>query len=239
MGGWKSSGVGSRHGANGIRKYTKQQTLLVTRFAPTNKDIHMLPYDLEAHDQAAGHHVQAALGSRQAGLGNSDRILRFASGPVGSRHASTAGPGAMSDQGPLRVGPVGSRHASAAGPGAMSDQWSASSSGPVGSRHATTAGPGAMSDQGPLRVGCSLAGRAPSIGVDRGEAAADSRHPSAWPISRRAVGFDERHGWTPANDVAAQGVAFFQSGGMAVGPEVPLISSPPTAASATTAVGAG
>ena len=45
MGGWKDSGVGSRHGAGGIRKYTKQQTLLVTRFAPTNKDIHMLPYD--------------------------------------------------------------------------------------------------------------------------------------------------------------------------------------------------
>ena len=44
MGGWKHSGVGSRHGAGGIRKYTKQQTLLVTRFAPTNKDIHMLPY---------------------------------------------------------------------------------------------------------------------------------------------------------------------------------------------------
>jgi acyl-CoA reductase-like NAD-dependent aldehyde dehydrogenase len=44
MGGWKESGVGSRHGANGIRKYTKQQSLLVTRFAPTNKDIHMLPY---------------------------------------------------------------------------------------------------------------------------------------------------------------------------------------------------
>ncbi len=45
MGGWKDSGVGSRHGANGIRKYTKQQTLLVTRFSPTKKDIHMLPYD--------------------------------------------------------------------------------------------------------------------------------------------------------------------------------------------------
>jgi acyl-CoA reductase-like NAD-dependent aldehyde dehydrogenase len=44
MGGWKDSGVGSRHGHNGIRKYTKQQTLLVTRFAPTDKDIHMLPY---------------------------------------------------------------------------------------------------------------------------------------------------------------------------------------------------
>ena len=45
MGGWKDSGVGSRHGAGGIRKYTKQQTLLVTRFAPTDRDIHMLPYD--------------------------------------------------------------------------------------------------------------------------------------------------------------------------------------------------
>jgi acyl-CoA reductase-like NAD-dependent aldehyde dehydrogenase len=45
MGGWKDSGVGSRHGAGGIRKYTKQQTLLVTRFAPTDKDVHMLPYD--------------------------------------------------------------------------------------------------------------------------------------------------------------------------------------------------
>lgn len=45
MGGWKDSGVGSRHGSDGIRKYTKRQSLLVTRFAPTNKDIHMLPYD--------------------------------------------------------------------------------------------------------------------------------------------------------------------------------------------------
>jgi acyl-CoA reductase-like NAD-dependent aldehyde dehydrogenase len=44
MGGWKDSGVGSRHGADGIRKYTKRQSLLVTRFALTNKDIHMLPY---------------------------------------------------------------------------------------------------------------------------------------------------------------------------------------------------
>jgi acyl-CoA reductase-like NAD-dependent aldehyde dehydrogenase len=43
MGGWKASGLGSRHGAGGIRKYTKQQTILVTRFAP-KKDMHMLPY---------------------------------------------------------------------------------------------------------------------------------------------------------------------------------------------------
>jgi acyl-CoA reductase-like NAD-dependent aldehyde dehydrogenase len=43
MGGWKESGLGTRHGANGIRKYTKEQALLVTRFAP-KKDMHMLPY---------------------------------------------------------------------------------------------------------------------------------------------------------------------------------------------------
>ena len=45
MGGWKSSGLGSRHGAGGIRKYTKKQALVVTRFAP-KKDQHMLPYSL-------------------------------------------------------------------------------------------------------------------------------------------------------------------------------------------------
>ncbi len=44
MGGWKDSGVGSRHGADGIRKYTKRQSLLVTRFALADKDVHMLPY---------------------------------------------------------------------------------------------------------------------------------------------------------------------------------------------------
>src|SRR4051812_33887138 len=31
MGGWKESGLGARHGANGIRKYTRQQALLVSR----------------------------------------------------------------------------------------------------------------------------------------------------------------------------------------------------------------
>jgi acyl-CoA reductase-like NAD-dependent aldehyde dehydrogenase len=33
MGGWKASGLGSRHGSGGIRKYTKVQSLLVTRRA--------------------------------------------------------------------------------------------------------------------------------------------------------------------------------------------------------------
>ncbi len=43
MGGWKSSGVGSRHGAGGIRKYCRQQTLLVNRFA-LDKEAYMFPY---------------------------------------------------------------------------------------------------------------------------------------------------------------------------------------------------
>jgi len=43
MGGWKTSGLGTRHGAGGIRKYTKQQTLLVTRIAG-KRDPHMFPY---------------------------------------------------------------------------------------------------------------------------------------------------------------------------------------------------
>jgi acyl-CoA reductase-like NAD-dependent aldehyde dehydrogenase len=43
MGGWKTSGLGTRHGANGIRKYTKVQSLLVTRLAP-KRDVHMFPY---------------------------------------------------------------------------------------------------------------------------------------------------------------------------------------------------
>jgi hypothetical protein len=43
MGGWKASGLGTRHGAAGIRKYCAQQAILVTRFAP-KKDLHMFPY---------------------------------------------------------------------------------------------------------------------------------------------------------------------------------------------------
>ncbi len=43
MGGWKTSGLGSRHGAGGIRKYCRQQSLLVTRFAPP-KDLQFFPF---------------------------------------------------------------------------------------------------------------------------------------------------------------------------------------------------
>ncbi|MEA2311748.1 MAG: hypothetical protein QOE28_1716 [Solirubrobacteraceae bacterium] len=44
MGGWKASGLGSRHGAGGIRKYARQQSLLVTKVAPMKRDLHMFPY---------------------------------------------------------------------------------------------------------------------------------------------------------------------------------------------------
>jgi acyl-CoA reductase-like NAD-dependent aldehyde dehydrogenase len=39
----KASGLGSRHGADGIRKYTQQQALLVSRLHP-KRDLHMYPY---------------------------------------------------------------------------------------------------------------------------------------------------------------------------------------------------
>jgi len=43
MGGWKESGLGVRHGAGGIRKYTRQQALYVTRFG-LKRDPHFFPY---------------------------------------------------------------------------------------------------------------------------------------------------------------------------------------------------
>jgi acyl-CoA reductase-like NAD-dependent aldehyde dehydrogenase len=43
MGGWKASGLGVRHGAAGIRKYTRQQAIMTTRFAP-RREIHYFPY---------------------------------------------------------------------------------------------------------------------------------------------------------------------------------------------------
>jgi acyl-CoA reductase-like NAD-dependent aldehyde dehydrogenase len=43
MGGWKASGMGTRHGASGIRKYCKVQSLLVTRRA-LKREPFMFPY---------------------------------------------------------------------------------------------------------------------------------------------------------------------------------------------------
>jgi acyl-CoA reductase-like NAD-dependent aldehyde dehydrogenase len=43
MGGWKESGLGVRHGAAGIRKYTRQQAILVTRLQ-MKREMHYFPY---------------------------------------------------------------------------------------------------------------------------------------------------------------------------------------------------
>ncbi len=43
MGGWKESGLGTRHGAEGIRKYARQQSSVVTRFG-MKREIFMYPY---------------------------------------------------------------------------------------------------------------------------------------------------------------------------------------------------
>ena len=66
MGGWKASGLGTRHGANGIRKYTKIQSLLVTRRA-LKREPFMFPYRAKPDDDAAPD-VQRAVRARQARL---------------------------------------------------------------------------------------------------------------------------------------------------------------------------
>jgi len=44
MGGVKASGLGSRHGAGGIRKYCNQQALLVTPRLALKRELHFFPY---------------------------------------------------------------------------------------------------------------------------------------------------------------------------------------------------
>ena len=48
MGGWKESGLGSRHGADGIRKYTARQAILVTPATAPPRELHYFPFSAEA-----------------------------------------------------------------------------------------------------------------------------------------------------------------------------------------------
>ena len=66
MGGWKASGLGTRHGAMGIRKYTKVQSLLVTRRA-LKREPFMFPYRA-GRTRLLRRMFRAALRARQAGL---------------------------------------------------------------------------------------------------------------------------------------------------------------------------
>jgi acyl-CoA reductase-like NAD-dependent aldehyde dehydrogenase len=43
MGGWKESGLGVRHGKAGLRKYTRQQAVMVSH-VPLKREIHYFPY---------------------------------------------------------------------------------------------------------------------------------------------------------------------------------------------------
>ena len=51
MGGWKESGVGSRHGADGIRKYTKRQSLMITPGTAPSRELHYFPYSAAVTEQ--------------------------------------------------------------------------------------------------------------------------------------------------------------------------------------------
>jgi len=54
MGGAKSSGLGSRHGAGGIRKYCSQQAIVVTPKLAMKKEIFMYPYKSRTSKMLAG-----------------------------------------------------------------------------------------------------------------------------------------------------------------------------------------
>jgi acyl-CoA reductase-like NAD-dependent aldehyde dehydrogenase/choline dehydrogenase-like flavoprotein len=63
MGGWKNSGLGSRHGPDGIRKYTKRQSLMITPGYAPARDAHFFPYSAE---------VSTAIGETFAALAASE-----------------------------------------------------------------------------------------------------------------------------------------------------------------------
>src|SRR3954447_3103352 len=54
MGGAKASGLGSRHGAGGIRKYSSQQAIVVTAKMAMKKEIFMYPYKSRTSKLLAG-----------------------------------------------------------------------------------------------------------------------------------------------------------------------------------------
>jgi acyl-CoA reductase-like NAD-dependent aldehyde dehydrogenase/choline dehydrogenase-like flavoprotein len=51
MGGWKASGLGSRHGPDGIRKYAKRQSLMITPGYAPPRELHMFPYSAQVTRQ--------------------------------------------------------------------------------------------------------------------------------------------------------------------------------------------
>ena len=64
MGGWKASGLGSRHGPDGIRKYAKRQSLMITPGYAPPRELHMFPYSAEVTRQV-GEAMSAARRQRR------------------------------------------------------------------------------------------------------------------------------------------------------------------------------
>jgi acyl-CoA reductase-like NAD-dependent aldehyde dehydrogenase len=62
MGGWKESGLGVRHGPDGIRKYARRQSILVARFA-MKREPHYFPYKART-TKLLGRLVKALYGRR-------------------------------------------------------------------------------------------------------------------------------------------------------------------------------
>jgi acyl-CoA reductase-like NAD-dependent aldehyde dehydrogenase len=60
MGGWKDSGVGSRHGVDGIRKYTRRKTVVINA-EPVEREIHTMPF-IEANYDAMAELVRQTFG---------------------------------------------------------------------------------------------------------------------------------------------------------------------------------
>ena len=54
MGGAKASGLGSRHGPGGIRKYCSQQAIVVTPRLALKRELHMYPYKRRTSRLLAG-----------------------------------------------------------------------------------------------------------------------------------------------------------------------------------------
>jgi len=54
MGGAKASGLGSRHGAGGIRKYCSQQAIVITPRLALKREVHMFPYKARTSRLLAG-----------------------------------------------------------------------------------------------------------------------------------------------------------------------------------------
>ena len=66
MGGGKASGLGSRHGAGGIRKYCQQQSILVSRNCSPSATMHMFPYNGEETRSSWARLLDVPLRPRQA-----------------------------------------------------------------------------------------------------------------------------------------------------------------------------